>query len=241
MRNALLLFLALLVAGCGPAATATPVPALAIPWGAGDRAEYSLTVAGQAAGTLVFTTAPGTGGGYVLTTETTAGAVKDVSKVRVDGSLVPLGATREVTGAGASDFSLMTVYDGKGKLSIEAKTSEGTKAATISVPSGCWDNDESLFAIRALPLAENYKKSFALVVGATANVVTTNLAVVGKEDVEVPAGRFTTYKVELTVTDTKLYAWYDASAPHHLVKYESSGKTATGTVTQTISLTKTGT
>jgi len=113
MRNALLLFLALLVAGCGPAATATPVPALAIPWGAGDRAEYSLTVAGQAAGTLVFTTAPGTGGGYVLTTETTAGAVKDVSKVRVDGSLVPLGATREVTGAGASDFSLMTVYDGK--------------------------------------------------------------------------------------------------------------------------------
>lgn len=240
MRKIVLTFLALLVVGCGATATPTPAAKLAIPWGTGDRAEYSLTVGGQAVGTLAFATAPGTGGGYVLTTETSAGAVKDVSKVRIDDSLMPAGATREVTGAGASDFSLMTVYNGKGKLSIEAKTAQGVKATTIDVPADSWDNDELLFAIRALPLTENYTTTFTIVVGASASVVKTQLAVLGKEKLDAPAGSFTAYKVEMTIDQTKLYAWYDVDKPHHLIKYENIIKAASGDVTQTILLTKIG-
>ena len=151
MKKAILVVLALLVIGCGATPTATPVAKASMPWGNGDRAEYAIEANGQAVGSLVFTTAA-KDMGYVLTTETTIGAVKDVSNVRVDDSLKPIGATRQLTGAGQSDFTLMTIYD-KGKLIIQAKTSAGDKAATIDVPADAWDNDQLLMSIRSLPLA----------------------------------------------------------------------------------------
>jgi hypothetical protein len=240
MRKVGLLFLVLLVTACGATATPTPAPKLAIPWGSGDSAAYVLMAGGQTAGTIVFTTAPGSSGGYVLTTEVTSGAVKDVAKIRVDDTLKPLAGTREISGAGASDFALVTVYDGKGKFSIEAKTAQGTKSAAIDVPTDSWDNDESLFAIRALPLAENYTTTFTLVVGASASVVKTQLTVLGKETTETAAGSFTTYKVEMAIDQTKLYAWYDVQKPHHLIQYQSTVKATSGDVTQTIQLTKIG-
>jgi hypothetical protein len=234
-----LVALALLASACGSTPTPMPAAKLAVPWGTGDHAEYSVTVGGQTVASLALTTAPGTGGGYVFTTETTAGAVKDVSNARVDDNLKPIAVTREVTGAGASDFTLMTVYS-NGKLSIEAKTAQGTKATTIDVPADSWDNDQSLFTIRALPLTENYTTTFTIVVGATASVAKTQLAVLGKEQVDVPVGSFSTYKVEMSIDQTKIYAWYDANSPHHLIKYENTVKAASGDVTQTIVLTKIG-
>jgi hypothetical protein len=235
-----LLALALLAAACGSTATPAPGPKLTAPWGTGDRAEYSVAVNGQQVAVLVLSTAPGTGGGYIFTTETSAGTMKDTSKARVDDNLRPAGVTREVTGAGDADFALMSVYNGKGKLSIEAKTAQGTKAMTIDVPVDCWDNDQSLFTMRALPLTENYTTTFTIAVGATAAVVKTQLAVLGKERIDAPAGSFSTYKVEMSVDGAKLYAWYDTSLPHHLIKYESTGKAASGEITQTIMLTKIG-
>lgn len=239
MRHLLLVILAaLLVAGCGASATATPTAAPAptgpaAPWGAGDRAEYSIESNGTALGSLVFTTER-KDDGHVIKTETSAGAVTDVSNVRVDKDLKPIGNTRQVTGAGKADFTLMTVYD-KGKLSIQAKTADGDKTATINVPADSWDNDQSLVSIRALPLADGYSFTYTNVVGASAAVVKTTITVVGRETVTVPAGSFTAYKVEMDFGQGKNLAWYDVKAPHHIVKYENVP------AKQVIVLTKVGT
>lgn len=224
---------ALLAAACG--ATATPKPSVgpSVPWGASERSELNIERGGKIEGTIVFIIVA-KDGGYVFTTETVLGPVKDVSQVRVDGDLRPVGSTRELTGAGAADFALLSVYD-KGKLSIEAKTAEGQKAASISVPADVWDNDQSLMSARALPLRADYSHTRAIVVPASATVVQTGYKVVATEKVDVPAGSYNSYKVELDFGSGKHYAWYDVNAPHHLVKYENTG------VQRVFVLTKVGT
>lgn len=230
MRKLIVICLALLVVGCGATATPTPPAKASYPWGAGDRAEYTIEGNGQPIGSLVFTTAAKETG-YVLTTETTIGAVKDVSNVKVDNDLKPIGATRQLTGAGQSDFTLMTIYD-KGKLTIQAKTSAGDKAASIDVPADAWDNDQLLMSIRSLPLSDTYVYTLTNVVGANASLIKTQLTVVGKETISVAAGSFTAFKVEMSFGQSKQYIWVDASKPHHVVRYEN------GDAKQVISLTK---
>ena len=233
MKKIILICLALLVVGCGATATPTPPAKASYPWGAGDRAEYTIEGNGQPIGSLVFTTAAKETG-YVLTTETTIGAIKDVSNVRVDNDLKPIGATRQLTGAGQSDFTLMTIYD-KGKLTIQAKTSTGDKSASVDVPADAWDNDQLLMSIRSLPLTDTYAYTLTNVVGANASMVKTQLTVVGKETVSVAAGSFTAYKVEMSFGQSKQYVWVDASKPHHIIKYENTD------AKQVISLTKVST
>jgi hypothetical protein len=233
MRKVILIVLALLVVGCGATATPTAPAKTAHPWGGGDRAEYTIEVNGQPIGALVFTTAAKETG-YVLTTETTIGAVKDVSNVKVDNDLKPVGATRQLSGAGQSDFTLMTIYD-KGKLTIQAKTAAGDKAASIDVPADSWDNDQLLMSIRSLPLNDTYVYTFTNVIGANAGTVKTQLTVVGKETISVAAGSFTAYKVEMSFGQSKQFVWVDAAKPHHIIKYENTD------TKQVISLTKVST
>jgi hypothetical protein len=45
------------------------------------------------------------------------------------------------------------------------------------------------------------------------------VSVLGSEEVTVPAGTFTTYKVELGTSDSKTTAWYSQDPLHTLVKY----------------------
>lgn len=232
-RTFLALLAALLIAGCGAGATPAPAVKLAIPWGAGDSAAYTIMMDGKDIGTLSFST-QGKDGGYVITTETAVGAVKDVSNVRVDQNLRPIGNTRQISGAGKADFTLMAVYD-KGKLSIQAKTADGDKAATINAPADSWDNDQSLVSIRALPLADGFIHTYTNIVGASASALKTTLTVRGREKLEVPAGSFTTYKVEMDFGAASNVAWYDVNTPHHLVQYENTP------LKQTIVLTKVGT
>ncbi len=238
MRRLTLVFCVILVflaaTGCGASSpTIAPGVSVAVPWGQGDRAEYTIEANGTPLGSLVFTTQR-KDDGHIITTETAVGAVRDVSSVRVDRELRPIGATRQVTGAGKSDFTLMTVYD-KGKLTIQAKTADGDKAATINVPPDAWDNDQCLVRIRAMPLADGYTYRYTNVVGASATAVKTTVTVLGREKVEVPAGSFTAYKVELDFGQGKNISWYDVNAPHHIVKYENTP------IKQVIVLTKVGT
>jgi len=140
-----------------------------------------------------------------------------VIKARVDDNLKPAGTTREVTGAGAADFTLMTVYS-SGKLSIEAKTAQGSKATTIDVPADSWDNDQSALYHPCLALDRELHDNVHHCCRRNAGVAKTQLAVLGKEQVAVPAGSFSTYKVQMSVDQQKIYAWYDAAIPHHLIK-----------------------
>ncbi len=211
-----MLVLAAVLAGCG-GAPPTPYAGFAVPWGEGDRAEYDVVRGGVIEGTSVFT-AERKGEGYVLSSETILGTLKDTTRVAVDKSLKPAQATHQVTGMGKYDVTLASRYE-KGKLYIQAKTAEGDKSATLDVPPDAYDNDQLLTTLRALPLAEGYVLTFTNM--ASGNPVKTEVKVVGTERLDVPAGTYTAYKVELNFGQGKHYVWYDVNQPHHFVKYEN--------------------
>jgi hypothetical protein len=231
--NKLLIFFiaALLLVGCGAAATPTPSAAIASPWGAGERAEYSLQAGGKEIGTMVFSVT-NKDDGYIISTEATVGSVKQTTQVRVDKSLNPIADTQQLTGTGKTDYTLMKVYD-KGKLSFQARTADGDKAVTVNYPAGVWDNDQLLEAIRALPLADGYSRTLTVFAGTTTPINTT-IKVVGQEKLDVPAGTYTTYKVSLNFGSSTHYAWYDINKPYTMIQYENT------TAQQTDVLTKVG-
>jgi len=212
-----LLLAAVLLAGCATSATPSPMVQVSPPWVAAERAEYTILVAGQAQGSIIFTVMPKEDG-FLIGTEATMGSVKTMTQTRVDKTLQPIGDTSQLTGAGKADYTLMKVYD-RGKLSFQARTADGDKAVTISYPADTWDNDQLLMSVRSLPLAEGYSVSVTIFAGTTAPIKTT-IKVVGKEEVTVPAGTYTAYKVEFDFGQSKHSAWYDVNRPYHMVKYE---------------------
>lgn len=48
------------------------------------------------------------------------------------------------------------------------------------------------------------------------------ITITEKEQVEVPAGLFDCWKLELKVPGQRQYVWYSVDSPHYLVKYDNS-------------------
>ena len=100
------------------------------------------------------------------------------------------------------------------------------------MPADAWDNDQLLMSIRTLPLSDTYVYTLTNVIGANATMIRTQLTVVGREQTTVPAGSFSTYKIEMSFGQSIQYIWIDAAKPHHVVRYENTA------AKQVISLTK---
>ena len=63
-----------------------------------------------------------------------------------------------------------------------------------------YDNEEAIQLMRRLPLAPDYKTTLRIFTGlGGGNVIPLQAMVTGQEKVEVPAGTFDCYKVELSM------------------------------------------
>ena len=96
----------------------------------------------------------------------------------------------------------------------------GKEPRVVALDGPVFDNQEFVFLSRRLPLAMGFKKSISvLVVGGT--VIKINVAVIAIEDVQVPAGKFHCYKLELAGLNQIF--WIGADAPRPAVKMETPG------------------
>ena len=93
--------------------------------------------------------------------------------------------------------------------------------ASMDAPSDSLDNDQLLGTLRALRFADGYDGKYVNLFTSTARSLPTTIRVQGREKVDVPAGSFDTWKVELDFGQAKQYAWYQAEAPNQLVQYDN--------------------
>ncbi len=100
----------------------------------------------------------------------------------------------------------------------------GKEANKIEVDQAVYDNEQAMYLMRRLPLAEGYTTTLPLIssLGGPA-VIPVALEVKTRETVEVPAGKFECFKVELNVGQT---FWFSTDAHRYLVKFEAGGATA---------------
>jgi hypothetical protein len=107
----------------------------------------------------------------------------------------------------------------------ELKTLGKDGVSKIDLTGVVYDNEEVVQLMRRLPLASDYKTTLRIFTGlGGGNIISLEAKVAGQEKVEVPAGTFDCYKVELSMIHQTF--WYSTDAHHYLVKFEGGGAVA---------------
>lgn len=205
------------------ACSGTRAPALtlgAAPWEDGEKAVYDIVdTSGNTLGTSEYSFARD-GDGWLLTSTSTVGQDVATAEVRVDGAtLRPLGKEKTIKSAG-SETTLSIDYSG-GKAQMKAVVDGKEQSLAVDIPANMLENDQLLMTLRAMPFAEGYQGSLVTFVPESASKLNTTVRVVGREEVETPAGSVDAWHVEGTLGQEKHSAWYAAVAPYTMVQYES--------------------
>lgn len=221
----ILLSMVIMSSACGSAAPTTQTSAgLGLnpaPWQDGNTASYQWLSdqSGEHIGTSQFTFAR-KDNEWVITEDDKIGELDQTIEMSINAeTLEPLGEKKTIK-TSTTNADITTSYE-NGKLNIMAVANGKNTSASIDVPSNAVDNDQLLMTLRALPFAQGYKASYVVVVAQNALKVNTDVTVLSKETVKVPAGSFETWHVELQAAQSTQNAWYQVDAPHLLVQYDN--------------------
>ena len=151
-----------------------------------------------------------------LTQTFTSDSNRDETSVLVDPqTLKPASGTRTITGD--SQDEITTTYTEDGVL-----IRQGGKQSGLTVPEHSYDNDTSLFLWRTIRFEEGYTASYNTIITNRRNRQVVTLRLVGKESLQVPAGQFSAWRLEIKAGDVKQTAWIADTRERTLLKYDNS-------------------
>lgn len=215
---ALLLVGAILLAACGSdAGPPTADVAGSAPWPDSERLSYLLkNKSGDVVGRGVLGVEV-TGGSVSLRQSFSgeSGSTDEIGVVVDSRSLKPISSRREIVTAADSELVEVS-YSEAGAL-----IKNGDKQSGLSVPEHAYDNDSSLFLWRTLPFAPGYEASYITIITNQRSRQAVSLAVTGKESVEVPAGRFDAWRLEIKTGNADQVAWFADTPSRPLLRYDN--------------------
>ncbi len=114
---------------------------------------------------------------------------------------------------------------GTNKVKLTAGTKNGQTWRDIDLEQTAYDNEQALYVIRRMPLAEGYRSTFPIFPVMGGSVIDCEIEVTGKEKVSVPAGAYDCWKVMLAVSSGGVRVlqhtlWFSADGHQYLVKYQ---------------------
>ena len=102
---------------------------------------------------------------------------------------------------------------------VKIKRAGNPAPSTIPMEGAVLDNEEAMHAMRRLPLQVGYKTTLPIITPLGGSAISIGLEVVGKETVEVPAGKFDCFKVHLSLVNQDF--WFSDDAHRYIVKFEA--------------------
>jgi hypothetical protein len=208
----------LMAAGCAQPQP-QPLHFGAAPWHDGEVSLYRLAdLDGVYAGTARFDLIRAGDAGWTIRREITAQGEQEIVVVEVQTSgFRPNASTLVRIDAGGAE-QVRTVYNGSNAdLTLTTKQAVTTNQR-INIPSDARDQHSLPMLVRALPLAEGYATRLNAFLPVVPRLERVTVSVAAREEIETPAGRFDTWKVELDSGDSQSQAWIGVAAPHPLVK-----------------------
>jgi hypothetical protein len=233
-----------LVAGVHALADAEPLPLPAL--GAGERGAYSARDART--GETLWQTAwrvrhAGENGHSVIQVEEDGQGRRGSDQetvwtlrltVDLTGPAPRLSSIREIAepsgGRLRTERREFDYQQGVGSVVTTDLATGGTQATTVELTQRSITPELLPALLRSLPAAARRQMRFEVIVGH--EVVGMRAEIVGREHVQVPAGRFECYKVRLRLTGLKgffarfvlpdLFLWQTVAAPHFWVKFEGA-------------------
>ncbi|MYB41729.1 MAG: DUF3108 domain-containing protein [Chloroflexi bacterium] len=204
-----------------------------VPFGDGERLVYELVDAdGAIVGRGVFTTtAQDDAFGLVQTyeeIETPPGErpIVDVATVIVDAAtLKPRLAERAIQRREPSDdewyLAKYAAGDGEAQLVITQLQGGSERTRELSLREHHYDSQSSLWIWRTIDLAEGFEANYVSVNPRDASQVTARLVLVDRQTIEVPAGSFETWRLQVrNGRDTRI-AWIHIEPPHEVVQWDN--------------------
>ncbi len=227
MRHIIVAFAAvLLLAACTDDNIKATDIVTQIPWPDQERATYRvLDDDGEEVGTLAMSVEPEGDDAYLMSQHFTFPEADftnnaDVVVGRVD--LQPRRTTYAIEGPdGAASCS--AEYVGSDVTVVNLRE-DGERTDTLDVPNVAYDSWSDLFVWRTIAFAQGFEIEYADIVACQAPAPPQRLAVklevTGGETIEVPAGSFETWIVEIDAgRDQK--AWFTTDDAHILVRYDN--------------------
>lgn len=229
----------MLLAGCQGATpnVKTSDVFTAAPWKANERLEYRLRNSdGQAVGTGVLTTKID-GDRLVLgqsyteaTTPVGAPPVRDEITVTVDAkTLKPLQGARttdaRMEGGKAQHTRTTWTYTAEGDKTRLATSSErdGGKPSVseLTLRPHFYDNESSLWLWRGIAFAEQYEQAYVSANALDRTQQNVAIRIPQREQVEVPAGKFDTWRILLRNGRAVRTAWISSTPPYQIVRWDN--------------------
>jgi len=202
------------------------------PWADGEVMRLRITsAAGGEIGTIIYTADASEEGGKKLwlirshQVVTLGTMLQDTLVAAEQDTFAPV--TGRTCNSEMGDYRAVYEAD-KVALTTRGKGKETTR--TIDVNGPIFDNEQALYLLRRLPLAEGYKASFAIFTVMGGQTVECRIEITGKEKVTVPAGSYECNKMTLQVwadgaKTLEHYLWFSRDPHRYLVKYDASGAT----------------
>lgn len=200
---------------------------VSIPWQVGEETSYAIMDDDEAVGTGVLRIDE-ENGGLRLSQHYQSPEFDDSSSVLVDPqTLKPIEGERVITsedGVLRIDFRYSGATVEIGRIATEEGKDEERRIDRLDVPEHAYDTGASLFLWRTIPMQVDYRAAYrsmatAVVGKSQENKVT--LRVLREETVEVPAGTFQAWRVEVRAPGVKQTAWYASDSARRLLKYDS--------------------
>lgn len=214
IKLGILVIVLMLMGGCGSENGLE----VTVPWADGEEVKYEIRQRGVLIGSLIHK-ARLQDGEWVLHSQTTVGEHREVVDIWADReSLVPRQVDFKVD-SGGSEATYTAEY-GKESTMIAAHRPDGPHEAEVRLPDPpFFDNEQFMFLLRSLPLAEDYRQKIALIVTRAASKTEVTVRVTGREEIETPLGTIEAWKVELMGAGQ--YGWVEVSHPHRVLRYEN--------------------
>jgi len=104
------------------------------------------------------------------------------------------------------------------------RSEEDERRDEVSIPANSYDSWTDIFIWRTIDFREGYEATYTDVLSATLaepQVISQTLEVTGRETVEVPAGSFDAWRLEIRSSGGKQKAWFADDEARTLVRYDN--------------------
>ena len=208
----------------------------AVPFRDGERLVYELVGdGGEVVGTGVFT-ATARDGAWELAqsyaepaTPPGARPITDESLVVADAAtLRPLSAGRTIRRRDpAGDESYDAAYEagaeggGGPRLRVTQRSGGRERVRELGLRGPYYDSQSALWVWRAAALGEGFEARYASVNPRDASQVVARLVVVDRQTLDVPAGRFETWRMQVRNGRDTRVAWIRTEPPHEVVQWDN--------------------
>lgn len=146
----------------------------------------------------------------------------ETTAVSDSATLTPLSVERVIDGPEGERRWEVTYINGTAIVS--QRSEEDEREDRLSTPSHSYDSSTDLFLWRTIDFREGYETTYVDILTAVLakpEVISLKLRVTSKETVEVPAGEFETWRLEISSDDGDQTAWYADTPERPLVRYDN--------------------